>query len=245
MEIKKVNLDREKVSSTKIQNKQNFDGLVQQVKALKSPMWKNPLFYGPIGLSSIALAVFVFNQNQKINKPNYEKTTTLTSIQPTSKETLAGFIVQPTKKEEKNSVNKKLKTEKPYVLKKKEKASIETSSNLSQVVQAEEGAVKSSVSNLPTIQGVNSGKLNIEKFKHAERIEVLSGVEVTSYTVQYFDGKTEVTKVIQGAELTQELKKDIIVFNTGEMIFFTNVEGRQSNGDSCQLGAMNIRLVVR
>jgi len=59
MEIKKVNLDRTKLSSGYIERKQDFKGIVSQAKILKPIEWKSPWFYGAIGLSSVAFASMI------------------------------------------------------------------------------------------------------------------------------------------------------------------------------------------
>lgn len=59
MEIKKVNLDRTKLSSDYIERKQDFKGIVSQAKILKPIEWKSPWFYGAISLSSVAIASLI------------------------------------------------------------------------------------------------------------------------------------------------------------------------------------------
>ncbi|MBI1837024.1 MAG: hypothetical protein HYR91_07135 [Flavobacteriia bacterium] len=57
MKTRKINLDRTPIESEYVQSKQNFDHVLSNYKAIKPTLWKNPWFYGPIGLASIALVV--------------------------------------------------------------------------------------------------------------------------------------------------------------------------------------------
>ena len=52
-----MNLDRTPLDSKYVQSKQNFDNVLANYKAIKPPIWKNPWFYGPVGLASIAIAI--------------------------------------------------------------------------------------------------------------------------------------------------------------------------------------------
>ena len=57
MEIKKVNLDRKPITSEYIQSKQDFQHVVNAFSKTKIPVWKQPLFYGAIGVASLATVV--------------------------------------------------------------------------------------------------------------------------------------------------------------------------------------------
>ena len=57
MEIKKVNLDRMYLTSSHIEHKQNFQYVLNCAKMTKLPARNSPLFYGAIGLSTVAFAV--------------------------------------------------------------------------------------------------------------------------------------------------------------------------------------------
>lgn len=75
MKARKINLDRKLLTSEQIEAKQNFDQVLEGFKAVKPTVWKNPWFYGPVGLASIALAVTLSMTN--INSNTDEKNSTL------------------------------------------------------------------------------------------------------------------------------------------------------------------------
>jgi hypothetical protein len=82
----KVNLDRPDLESKHIASKQNFDQVLRGFRQLKPPIWKNPWFYGPVGLASIALVLSIGIINAQ-NETNENKTTSseLTDLPPDTK----------------------------------------------------------------------------------------------------------------------------------------------------------------
>ncbi len=79
MEIKKVNLDRVYLSSSQIEQKQNFQFILNCAKMTKPPTRNSPLFYGAIGLSSIAAAAI--SSAEEINKYDLNDKITTSKIQ--------------------------------------------------------------------------------------------------------------------------------------------------------------------
>ncbi len=59
----KFNLDRKPLDSSFIQSRQDFDKVIKGYQAMKPPLWKNPWFYGPVGLASLALVLTITFQN--------------------------------------------------------------------------------------------------------------------------------------------------------------------------------------
>ncbi len=60
----KFNLDREPLDTSYIQSRQDFDKVINGYRAMKPPIWKNPWFYGPIGIASLAILVTLTFQNK-------------------------------------------------------------------------------------------------------------------------------------------------------------------------------------
>lgn len=73
----KINLDRPPLESKHIESKQNFDHVLNGFKQLKPPIWKNPWFYGPVGVASVALVLSMGLINAK--NDTHENTSTLTA----------------------------------------------------------------------------------------------------------------------------------------------------------------------
>ena len=68
MEFKKVNLDRQNLSSSYIEKKQDFKHVLKIAKMTKIPTWKSPWFYGAVGFSSVAIAALVLTENNFKNE---------------------------------------------------------------------------------------------------------------------------------------------------------------------------------
>lgn len=75
----KFNLDREHLDSSYINSRQDFDKVVKGYRAMKSPFWKNPWFYGPAGLACLAIILTLTFQNNFFANGN--NSTLSTSVQ--------------------------------------------------------------------------------------------------------------------------------------------------------------------
>ncbi len=64
----KFNLDRPQLNSEQVTAHENYASVVENAATNPTSMWKNPWFYGPIGLSSIAL-VITLSLSAFINSP--------------------------------------------------------------------------------------------------------------------------------------------------------------------------------
>ena len=73
MKENKIKIDRPIVSSEEINSKQNFTKVVEGFRKIKPPLWKNPWFYGPVGLASLALVLTLTT----LNNNEFEEKTTL------------------------------------------------------------------------------------------------------------------------------------------------------------------------
>lgn len=71
MKRNKINIDRPVVSSEEINKKQDFTKVVEGAKKVKPPLFKNPWFYGPIGLATLALIITLTQKDEQFE----EKTT--------------------------------------------------------------------------------------------------------------------------------------------------------------------------
>lgn len=74
----KFNLDRDKVKSEYIHSKQDYKKVLDGFQALKPPIWKNPWFYGPVGLASLA-TILVLTFQLQVNAYGNNTTLNLTS----------------------------------------------------------------------------------------------------------------------------------------------------------------------
>jgi hypothetical protein len=60
----KFNLDRDKLNSDYINSKQDYKRIMDGFEKLKPPIWKNPWFYGPVGLASLAVILVITFQSR-------------------------------------------------------------------------------------------------------------------------------------------------------------------------------------
>ena len=65
----KIILDRKPMNSNHVASKQDFNQVLNEFKKLKPPIWKNPWFYGPVGLASLTLlmSISIVNSKEIIN----------------------------------------------------------------------------------------------------------------------------------------------------------------------------------
>jgi hypothetical protein len=70
----KFNLGRDKLKSDYIHSQQDYKKVVDGFQNLKPPIWKNPWFYGPVGLASLAV-ILVTTLQTRVNA--YGNNTTL------------------------------------------------------------------------------------------------------------------------------------------------------------------------
>ena len=71
----KINVDRPQIKSEDIASKQNFNKVLNGYQKLKPPIFKNPWFYGAIGVASIAILFTIGSIN--LNPDKHENNITL------------------------------------------------------------------------------------------------------------------------------------------------------------------------
>jgi hypothetical protein len=102
--------------------------------------------------------------------------------------------------------------------------------------------VKTFFSGQPTIAGVASGIIRVESLKNTSIIESNSSFEITSYEVQYYNGKQDITAEIRSNKIPENIKEQIIENNLDEMIFITGIKGIDENGKLRKLPSINLKL---
>ena len=75
----KFNLDRERLDSSYINSRQDFEKVIKGYRATKPPIWNNPWFYGPAGLAGLAIILTLTFQNNFFANGN--NSTLSTSLQ--------------------------------------------------------------------------------------------------------------------------------------------------------------------
>lgn len=85
----KMNLDRPNLSSEEINGRQNFEEVLSKFKASSPSFWKSPWFWGPTGLATVGIAVFLsLNSVNSQNVTHEEKITLAKNELPNDTECL-------------------------------------------------------------------------------------------------------------------------------------------------------------
>lgn len=243
MEIKKVILDRSKLSSTYIEQKQDFKNVLTNVKLTKTPTWKSPWFYGAVGLSSVAIIAISLSSFTN-EKSLYEKKATLekhpiiiagaTSFSDTDKD--VSDVV-------------KYKTEKELIPESKLISTISPIENQQEIVKVNEVVAPSEFKNkqnhsgLPSINGIFNGNITKNDFQLSKLIESNSSLEIISYKVQYYNGEDDIVAHVKGNSIPADIVDDINTYNSGQMLFFTEIKGANDKGEISYLPSMNLKLI--
>jgi hypothetical protein len=261
MEFKKVNLDRQNLSSSYIEKKQDFNHVLKSAKMTKMPTWKSPWFYGAVGLSSVAITALVLSENNFKNETLdttstlKEKSTELpkkktmkmaASFEAMSKTTnplvtayRSNVFAPEIEASKNNTVENKLvdlTAESPM------DEHLDVIDSPVEPAKETRTVVKTFFSGQPTIAGVASGIIRVESLKNTSIIESNSSFEITSYEVQYYNGKQDITAEIRSNKIPENIKEQIIENNLDEMIFITGIKGIDENGKLRKLPSINLKL---
>ena len=186
MEKIKTIVDREPLSSSYIGSKQNFGHVLSQVKNLKPPVWKTFWFYGPVGLSAIAITVSVASINASGNYENdtasiiarEDKDGTEMSIREDNVDSpkKAENTLSPTiKPSERNSAATKDKANPITVLKQQ---------NNTENTHLEQNHTELRKNMFPHIEGIYTGNITIEKLCSEEGIQCNDEIRIISFSIR-------------------------------------------------------------
>lgn len=244
MKTTKINLDRPKISSEEIEKKQDFQKIVKGLSLKKPGVLRNPWFYGVVGACS--LAAFVLIENSKtVEKPNRSIEISQASIMPIHQEKMIDVKSNSDKKIENASSTKEVKS-----MTSSDQSLINNAeTNKEEEITAKKVMVKKIPNTLkktlsvPNIGGVHSGAIKGSELLKWNIIESGTNEPIKSFMIGYFNGTTDVMEFVSGNELSEKLKHDIIAFNTGEMIFFTEMYSSDNEGKIHMLPSINLRIL--
>jgi hypothetical protein len=105
----------------------------------------------------------------------------------------------------------------------------------------ESSAVK--IITVPNIDGIYSGTIKVSELLKAHIIESGGSEQIDSYMVGYFNGTTDVMEFVSGNQLSEKLKNDLVQYNTGEIVFFTEMYTSDNPEKKRMLPPINLRIV--
>ena len=249
----KVKLDRKKLSKEHIESKQNFDSVLAQLKTIKAPFWKSAWFYGSVGLSGIAIVVgySIFQKKEGLNETiNTQFTETIQSVQPNQENPEPILIAQaPAVAQVQPAIEKKSPV-KP-VSAAAVRANINPEENINEhaitVVKAEEEVTKpikkpqTTISAMPSIDGVFNGDIPIERFSMGE-IVVGKDLKVKQFSIQYTSRNGDKTISVNGSSIPSEVSAELKSVGLNQTVFITNVVAVNQLGDLMRCYSMDLHV---
>lgn len=233
----KLNYNRPKLSSSEIEKRQDFNSVLNQIKTVKPYLFKKILFYGTIGLTSIA-GIFILNS-----------TTLKTSTKKIygTKITLNKTLISKKSQQNHKAINPMILRNVPS---RKVKASIfheteifEQKTETTSEMKVERKKYQQTNSLLPKISGVEYGAISADQFLNAKKVEIASSTKIVSFNINYFKISNFIEKEIIGDELPDELKNEILTYHNQLPVSITNIMCVDSNN---QLNSLpSIRLFIK
>jgi hypothetical protein len=249
MEKIKTIVDRERLGSDYIESRQNFGKVLNEVNQLKPPVWKSAWFYGPVGMSVLAVVVSItaFDPPSSLamknseDNPDYKeliahvksesKTTSKTAITYDNTSTLKELQEEvsdpssPIKNKPVNTISNET-VAKPNV----------TEEHTEEVKEDEKFIYKG---NFPHINGVFNGDITLNQLLNGDGITSNPNLTIKEFSISYFDGNDIVSSNVQGNKIPFEIGSKIKAFNIGEMIYITNIKAQHLNGALVSMSSLN------
>jgi|GEM_PF-2315594 len=247
MKTTKIILDRPKISSEDIEKKQNLERVLQNAAKSKPGVLKNPWFYGVVGTCSIA-AFFLFFplDSEKGTDVRDQKASSNVSDFRSSKSN--EVIAELNTKDQKSTkdTEQEIKVSKTIESASLNMLSAQSTSDQVNPVLSPKKKITSTARKplkVPNIGGIHSGAIKGSDLFKQNVIESGTSEPIKSFMIGYYNGTTDVLEYVSGNELSEKLKQDIIAYNTGEMIFFTEMYVTDSDGKLVMLTPINLRIL--
>lgn len=229
MEIKNFNLDRNKPDAEYIRSKQDFQQLMADFKTRRNPVWKQPLFYGVVGLATFAIFFAVKGVNQKELKNSSNQVSGFQNqASPSSNVVIAGSgiseeVLKDEKKDPENIDTKRShsdakKTAINEALVEVEPVEPESKGEKNQIAE-----IKNHKSIMPHIAGNYYGEISVSSFCGNEGIQTNEGTPISSFKIQYASGNSEKTIKVQGNKIPNEVCEYFKSGVESQMVFITDI----------------------
>lgn len=262
----KINIDRKKLDPEYIQSKQNFNEVLNQVAIANTSIFKSTWFYGTVGLATIAVIITVSLSNSQ--NPSNDKIITKDKISAQKPNTPLLASVTPTNKVVYDSAP--VIHKKPKVQRNVKKAEVNTRQTepLPQPVETTIVEEREPVymvdgrqvtkeqlqelqnqkkikpkSYMPNFSGVYNGEIAYSNMCGGE-LRVNDDVKISSFSIQYSSRYGDKTHHVDGNVLPESVCREIRELNIDQMIYVTNIIGRDSLGANHSFVAMNLTVVM-
>lgn len=243
MEIKKFNLDRKTLSEEDIKSKQNFSKILQLTS--KPGIWKNPWFYGSIGLTSFA-AVLLLTTDFETKKQFNVKTSTFSNKPKTFisySHVEKAETLKPNRDHNQSKIVQGVKNVAEIEMVKVPNSEIENKNSAITKLPVTTDVNYKVKRGIPSIGGVSNGTIKSSVLIESEIIESGFDYKIDSYKVNYFNGYKEVEERLDGNALPILLREKLVEFNVGEIIFFTDIRSVDDVGVTHDLPSMNFKII--
>ena len=245
-------VDREHLSSGYIESKQNFSTVLSQVKQLPTTTWKNPWFYGPIGIAVFTVTISIVS----LNPSNASVSTTEPVIQKQSLPHLSAkidvnVVEEPAVVKNDNSlvIERPVSAEKKRDVQPNLAVSIQDDPQVEQEVGAKIEVEKQVVetrkvavdNRYPHINGYFTGEIPLDELFSVKGVQLNPTIRIASFDFNFFNGKSNVVKAISGNVIPEELQNLIEIHNLGKMIFITNIKAIDEYNREFTLPSINYK----
>lgn len=252
MEIKKVNLDREPISSAYIQQKEDFASVVKMHKRYSDILWKKTFFYGGIGIASIAaasmflLSDFESNTTEGKNIQSSNNTAAVSGELP--KNTVSSEHLLATNQETKAPQEEAS----PYSKVRKDKPSASTIISHDSEVDENDSRETSVISDvvlsrnvlMPSISGKYNGSITNLELCDPNGIRAGKDVTIKKFKIQYASGNRDNEIEVTGNKIPDSVCEEINAAGFSQMIFITNIKADSEKG-MIALPSMNFWVEIK
>lgn len=249
MEKIKTIVDRERLGSGYIESRQNFGQVLNEVNQLKPPVWKSAWFYGPVGVSVLAVVVSItafdppssMAMSNTEQNPDYKALVAHVKSESKSPRNTTPFDKTTTleqKLEESSSAVPPKENHKPSNNTAETSVVEETSFEIATIESVEESKYIYNGS-FPNIEGVFNGDISVNQLLNGGGITSNPSLTITGFTINYFDGSEVVSSNVSGNKIPMEIGTMIKDYNIGGMIYITNIKANHEDGFDVSMSSLN------
>ncbi len=238
MKNHKILVDRKPLSETYIQSRQDFGNVLKGVKQLKPPLWKTAWFYGPVGMATVALTISASSIHANgIPIEQKAETNQLTIVEKEQPIEVLNVSEVPIPKAEEDLMKTELKATEVEIT---ETIAVEdeTENDIiypkDQIIEEKTTLKKA----FPNIHNIYTGDITFSELFSEDGI-TCGTKTITSFSIQYFNGKEDVKEQVEGNQIPGEISKMIERFNNGVMIYITEIKAIDENKKLLSLPSLN------